>query len=153
MKIRLNPNRWRRGIVLWVLILVFVIFVVIVAGIAWAMIKALQKIVPPPPPPDNVYPVPGDPYGGGITIGYGPPPEGSSLYRPEEEAPKDTTASTNKTFYIFAGDWPTADSMTNLIWSGSYDDLTNQFNSNGIPIEKFTNGTPPHRFYNIMRDQ
>ena len=152
MKIRLNPNRWRRGIVLWVLILVFVIFVVIVAGIAWAMIKALQKIVPPPPPPDNVYPMPGDPYGGGITIGYAPDPGATAneilnyLNRP-----KDT--STNKTYYIYAGDWPTAESMTNLLWSGSFNDLTNQIGTNGLPLEQFPDGMPPHRFYNIMRDQ
>lgn len=154
MKIRLNPNRKRMGIVLWVLIVIFVIFVVIVVGIALAMIKAINKIVPPPPPPDNVYPMPGDPYGGGITVGYAPPPDGSADYvtTPFFKVAKD--GSTGKTFYIYAGDWPTGESMTNLIWSGSLDDLTNAIGTNGLPLEQFPEGQmPPHRFYNFMRDQ
>ena len=153
MKPILNRNRGRQGIVLWVLVVIFVIFVVIVGGIALSMIKALQKLVPPPPPPDNVYPVPGDPYGGGITVGYAPGPDGPADYQPQSELPKDTSTN-SKTFYIYAGDWPTPESMTNLIWSGSLDDLTNQIGTNGLPLEQFPAGQqPPHRFYNIMRDQ
>ena len=44
---------------------------------------------------------------------------------------------------IYAGDTPW--SATNRIWSGLLADM--QTNVNGLPVEQWTNGMPPMRFY------
>lgn len=147
MKITLNPNRHRRGITLLVLILVFVIFLVVIGGIAIIMIQAVKKLVPPPKDPDGVtyYPRVGSKYAGGTVIGTGTP----------------KVAVTNSpgqwSIYICADDSPNPAAWTNVIWWNTWTDWnTFQSDLGNLTVSNLQSMDPacvtnaPHRFYNIL---
>ena len=135
---KITRGRSNRGVVLWVLIVVFAIFIVIIGGIAVCLINCIKRVCPPPP---NGQISLGQPYDGGIVIGRAPPPTGPapSVRRP---TPLDQTGASG-TVDIYAGDTPW--SVTNWIWSGLLADM--QTNASGLPVEQWTNGMPPQRFY------
>jgi hypothetical protein len=151
MKIRLNPNREAGvAIVAWLLVVLFVIFIIIIFGVAYTCIKTIQKIVPPPDPdPDGRIhmPVVGDKYGGGTVTGYAPPPH-LTVQDIEQSAPPGFAISR---VYIFADNSPRPAAWTNCIWQGDLLDVTNAIGSNGLPMEFWPAGQmPSQRFYNIV---
>lgn len=154
MKIQLNPNRHREGVVIWLVIAVLVFAIVIIGIMAYLSVKTIHKVVPCPPPDQDNHgsePIIGDTYAGGIVTGYT-----NQYHEPWVDstnygaAPQDVPNTSNLTAYIFAADRPDVPVWTNCIWSGPWDELTNQIGTNGLPIEQWTNGTQPRqRFYNF----
>jgi hypothetical protein len=137
MKLSLNPNRYRQGVVLWVIIIIFVIFVVIIAGIAVTMIKAATRIVPPKRDPDGNSYVPGmgTSSRGGLVVGYVP---GSSQF---DYQPVQTNMPTGSwSMMILASDSPAYFDWTNCILVTNYPDW-----------DSFTNGCENLTISNLMQ--
>lgn len=153
MKLTTNPRMRLRGQVVaaWLLVVFFLIFVVIIFGVAYTCIKTIKRIVPPPPPDDKGWvPGIGDKYQGGIVTAYVPPPhatdDASPTYPPGFEVKEVRIFSSDRAYP--GNDWP---HWTNMIWNGPLDQVTNQMSSNGIPMELWPQGQQPdRRFYNIV---
>ena len=147
---RIIPNR-RRGFtaIAWLLVVFFIVFIVIIFGVAYTCIKTIQRICPPPDKDaDGTVHMPaiGDKYQGGTVTGYAPPPH--SL---DEVQPPPADLFTVHWVYIFASDQPRPSAWTNCIWNGDLLDLTNQIGPNGLPMELWPAGQmPDRRFYNIV---
>jgi len=149
MKLTLNPKRKLSGaaLAIWLILLIFVLFIVIVGGIAITMVKTLKKIVKQPPPDDQGWvPGRGSLYGGGIVIGYTNGP-GFQARTP--------TGFTVTNVMIYASDelYPGNDlaHWTNCIWTGPLDQLETAIGTNGMPLESWPDGQQPRqRFYNFV---
>ena len=138
MKITTGSRQSGAALVLWPIILVFVVFLIVIGIIVVLMVRTIQKIVPPPPADTRL--AIGQPYDGGTVVGWGVPTNTAAPL-----AKTKTAAQTGQpqTVDIYAGDTPW--SVTNRIWSGLLADM--QTNVNGLPVEQWTNGMPPMRFY------
>jgi hypothetical protein len=149
MKIKPDLKRRQQGIVLWILILIVVLFVVIIAGIAYVMIKTIIKLVPPQKDPDGqlYYPSMGSSYGGGRVIGYGP---GSSQFSYQ---PGPVTG--DYSLWICADNVPNPSEWTNCIYSTNWTDFYSMTNaisdltiSNLMQLDPESSNSP-HRFYQV----
>ena len=128
---------------IFLVLLLFVLFIIVIAGITFSMIKTIHRIVPQPPPDENGWtPGLGSLYDGGIVIGYTNAPRPAFKLLPLDSQPKVTVL-------IFAADVPNPSAWTNLIWSGPESSLSQVMGSNGLPMEHFAGAMPPSRFYNI----
>lgn len=162
----LRRRRQSGALPLLIIILVLVIFLIVIGTITYILVHAIKKIVPPPPSPDPYNPVPlpvvGSQYMGGTVQGY-------------TYGYQDVTSSTF-TVWIVADDEPHTDSVSNwfagqwtnstVVYSNQFtganlgDALNNmylafnttngQYETNGVPLEQFTNCAPPQRFYEMI---
>ncbi len=148
---KIMPNR-RRGFaaIAWLLVVFFIVFVIIIFGVAYTCIKTIQRIVPPPDKDqDGTVHMPGigDKYQGGTVTGYAPPPHDAPQYLTDIA----TNGFTLHWVYIFASDQPRPSAWTNCIWNGDLSTVSNAFGSNGLPMEFWPAGQmPAARFYNIV---
>ena len=138
MKITTGSKENGSTMALWPVIAVFVIFLIVIGIIVVLMVKTIQRIVPPPPP-DTKLAI-GQPYDGGTVVGWSPKP---SAFAAQVQPQSASLAGVPGTVDIYAGDTPW--SVTNWIWGGLLTDM--QTNANGLPVEQWTNGMPPQRFY------
>ncbi len=141
MKITTASKQSGAILALWPIVLVFVVFLVVIGVIVFLMVKTIKKICPPPPR-DTKLAI-GSPYDGGTVIGWGPP---TNTTAPLAKTKAVAQTSQPQTVDIYAGDTPW--SVTNWIWSGLLTDM--QTNANGLPVEQWTNGMPPQRFYRFQ---
>lgn len=132
-----------QALILWVVLLV--LFVVFIGIIAYVCIQTIKKIVPQPPPGTHwLPPHSGDIYDGGIiTDEYYTYPSNNPSVHPQ------FYGATTTNILIYASPSPFGP-WTDLIWSGTIDQVGAAMASNGLPIENFgTNPVPSARFYNI----
>ena len=138
MKITTASKQSGAIMALWPIVLVFVVFLIVIGVIVFLMVKTIKKICPPPPPDTQL--ALGQDYMGGKVVGWAPKPAGfAKQVQPQTEAATGASGTVD----IYAGDTPW--SATNWIWSGLLTDM--QTNANGLPVEQWTNGMPPQRFY------
>jgi hypothetical protein len=142
VKITIASKQNGSALALLPVVAVFVIFLVVIGIIVYLMVKTIQKIAPPPPDPDTRLAI-GDPYDGGTVVGWTNPPVIVAASSPSAVKTEAVQTGQSGTVDIFGGDTPST--ATNWIWSGLLTDM--QTNANGLPVEQWTNGMPPVRFY------
>ncbi len=140
---RIIPNR-RRGFaaLAWVLVVFFIVFIVIIFGVAYTCIKTIQRICPPPDKDaDGTVHMPaiGDKYQGGTVTGYAPPPHAVDQL---EAPPADLF--TVHWVYIYADNSPRPAAWTNCIWNGPLGSEPDVFTLESWPVGQM----PAQRFYN-----
>lgn len=155
MKMPNLKQQRQRGLfgMVWAIIILFIVFIIIIGGIAYTMVKTIKKCVPPPPPDEDgnvVIPPLGSRYMGGTVVGYTPPPHYvDNVVIPP---PNPRFNATNVEIYASPTPMPGDDPRwTNLVYVGPLDPNADITITNLLLMEKWkwTNTPPPQRFYNI----
>lgn len=146
MRIKLARNS-NAGTVVFLVLVVMIVFIAVVAGIVYMMIKAIHQIKTPPPDEPGGWQQPpplASWYEGGIVDAYVGAPSVviSSM-------PPPPTNFIIEAIIIYAGS--DLGSMTNLVVGPIPFSSLDNYLKNGIPMETWPDGQkPPQRFYNYV---